>query len=296
VIVGRYRKIDPRIWNDEKFRALSDRGKLAFIFVLTHPAMTCVGAMRGTVNGLAAELGWKPTAMREAIGETVRAGMIELNTEAAYIGVPRFLRYNEPEGPNSVTKAWVNAIDLIPECHEKRVLLERCRAYLRARSPGFNSKINGPIWRLLGDAKLDGIRDAIAEGKSEPCSIQEQEQEQEQEVEREPTLLSPNGDPATAAKLVELWNQVVTKLPKVERLTDQRRKMAARRLREHPELAWWERAFRAADSDPFYSGENDRRWRADFDWLLKNDTNAVRLLERTTSEPKRRGAWAREIS
>ena len=31
----RYRKIDPRIWNDEKFRQFSDRAKLAFLFVLT---------------------------------------------------------------------------------------------------------------------------------------------------------------------------------------------------------------------------------------------------------------------
>jgi hypothetical protein len=292
--MGRYRKIDPRIWNDEKFRTLSDRAKLAFILILTHPTMTCLGAMRGTVNGLAAELGWKPNAMREAIGETVRTGMIELNSEAAYIGVPRFLRYNEPEGPNSVTKAWVNALDLVPECEEKRALIERCRDYLRARSSEFRNNINGPIWRLLSDAKLDGIRDAIPEGNLEPCSIQEQEQEQE--IERELTLLSPNGDRATPEKLVELWNQVVTKLPKVQRFTNQRRRMAARRLKEHPDLAWWERAFRAADSDGFYSGENDRRWRADFDWLLKNDTIAVRVLERTTEEPRRRGAWAREIS
>lgn len=33
-----YRKIDPRIWNDERFRVLTDSGKLAFLFVLTHPS------------------------------------------------------------------------------------------------------------------------------------------------------------------------------------------------------------------------------------------------------------------
>ena len=54
--MGRYRKIDPRIWNDEAFRALSDRGKLVFLFILTHPHMTSLGAMRASTLGLAAEL------------------------------------------------------------------------------------------------------------------------------------------------------------------------------------------------------------------------------------------------
>jgi hypothetical protein len=47
--VSRYRKLDVRLWNDTKFRALSDNGKLAFIFTLTHPGMTMIGAMRATI-------------------------------------------------------------------------------------------------------------------------------------------------------------------------------------------------------------------------------------------------------
>ena len=101
------------------------------------------------------------------------------------------------------------------------------------------------------------------------------------------THSSPNGDQTTAQKataqnLVDLWNRTVTKLPKVKELTDERRKAAARRLKKHPDLAWWERAFRAADASPFHSGDNDRGWRADFDWFVKNDTNTVKVLERAT--------------
>lgn len=29
--MARYRKVDPRIWNDAKFRALNDQGKLSFM-------------------------------------------------------------------------------------------------------------------------------------------------------------------------------------------------------------------------------------------------------------------------
>ncbi len=54
--MARYRKVDPKIWNDEKFRALSDDGKLAFFMLLTHPHMTAVGAMRAMPSGMASEM------------------------------------------------------------------------------------------------------------------------------------------------------------------------------------------------------------------------------------------------
>ena len=58
--------MDPRIWNDAKFRDLSDNAKLVFFMLLTHPNMTALGAMRATVAGLAEEMGWEPEAFREA--------------------------------------------------------------------------------------------------------------------------------------------------------------------------------------------------------------------------------------
>jgi len=54
--MGRYRKIDPRIHNDAKFKALSERGKLLFFTILTHPHMTALGAMRATEAGLCQEM------------------------------------------------------------------------------------------------------------------------------------------------------------------------------------------------------------------------------------------------
>ena len=54
--MGKYRKIDPRIWNDEKFSPLSSKGQRMFFFVLTHPSMTSFGAFRISKDGMAFEL------------------------------------------------------------------------------------------------------------------------------------------------------------------------------------------------------------------------------------------------
>jgi hypothetical protein len=164
--MSKYRKIDPRIWNDEKFRRLSDQGKLVFFFLLTHPHMTAIGAMRATSEGLAAELKWPADVMRDAMSDAISKGMVDANTEASYIGLPNFLRYNEPEGPNSVMKAWRSALDLIPECPEKRRLAHHLFSYLSEQSEKFkNQLIDHPIW------------DAIRHAMSDPSDIQEQEQD-----------------------------------------------------------------------------------------------------------------------
>lgn len=69
VKAGKYRKIFPVIWNDEKFRVLSDDGKLLFFMLLTHPITTAIGTLRANIPGLSAEIGWKEKRFRAALRE-----------------------------------------------------------------------------------------------------------------------------------------------------------------------------------------------------------------------------------
>lgn len=134
--MSRYRKIDPRIWNDEKFRIFADDSKLAFLFVLTHPQMTAVGAMRGTVAGLAAELGWSEEKMRCALENPISTGMVEIAEQACFLWLPKFLRYNAPESPN-VVAGWRQAIQLLPECPLVTVLMTHVEAELAQLGSAF---------------------------------------------------------------------------------------------------------------------------------------------------------------
>lgn len=109
----KYRKIDPRIWNDEKFRNLSDKGKLFFLFVLTHPHMTSLGGMRTTLAGLAQELGWPydsflaafrevlPKALPEDFGEDFREGSSEELKDPLNEGLSRPEKHVKNSSKNS---------------------------------------------------------------------------------------------------------------------------------------------------------------------------------------------------
>jgi len=174
--VARYRKVDPRIWNDAKFRDLTDNGKLAFLFLLTHPSMTSLGAMRATEAGLAAELDWHLEAFREAFGEALAKGMAEHDRKACFVSLPNFIKYNRPESPN-VVKAWTSSLDLLPECPLKNRVVMRAAEEAKAFGEAF------------GEALPEAFREALAKG------MPNQEQEQEQEPEQEPSNRSvPEGE------------------------------------------------------------------------------------------------------
>lgn len=176
--MSRYRKVDPRIWNDAKFRALSNKGKLVFFLLLTHPHMTALGAMRATPSGLAEELNWQPEAFREVFAEVLAAGMAEHDQKACLIALPKFLKYNPPESPN-VVKAWVGALDLLPECELKTTVLQRAGDFADSMTKGF-----GQAFREAFDKAMPN---------------QEQEQEQKQK-KHPPTPRASRGEPSDAFK------------------------------------------------------------------------------------------------
>jgi hypothetical protein len=171
--VSRYRKIDPRIWNDAKFNGLSDGGKLVFFMLLTHPAMTPLGAMRATVPGLAAELGWNTEAFRKAFGEVCAKGMAQHDPSACFVMLPKFLAYNAPESPN-VIRAWRGAVDLLPECPLKTLVLRAALDLAQSMSKGFSKAFD----------------EAFPEVRRLPMPNQEQEQEPKKELSQVRTDLS----------------------------------------------------------------------------------------------------------
>lgn len=171
--MARYRKIDVRMWNDRKFRELSDNAKLVFILLLTHPDTTQIGTIRTRVSNLADELGWQRDAMSHAIQEVTLNGMIDADEKAGLMVINNFLKYNTPSSPNAF-KSWRELIDLMPECD----LLDRHVASLKA----FVDSLSTGMRNAIPNDLMDAIKDAILRVNEQPSRIQEQEQEQEQEI------------------------------------------------------------------------------------------------------------------
>ena len=172
--MARYRKIDVRMWNDRKFRELSDNGKLAFILLLTHPDTTQIGTIRTRVSNLADELGWQRDAMSHAIQEVTLNGMIDADEKAGLMVINNFLKYNAPSSPNAF-KSWCELIDLMPECDLLDKHVARLKTFVDGLSVGMRNAIPNDL--------IDAIKDAMSRTNGQPCRTHAQDQEQEQDKE-----------------------------------------------------------------------------------------------------------------
>ena len=77
-----------------------------------------------------------------------------------------------------------------------------------------------------------------------------------------------------------LWNKYAetSRIVKCRELNDERKAKCRLRLAERP-LHEWEEVFSKCAKTPFLNGAGNTGWRASFDWIIVNSTNALKVLE-----------------
>ena len=75
----------------------------------------------------------------------------------------------------------------------------------------------------------------------------------------------------------DAYNSLCPSLPAVKSLSDARRKAIKARLNSYT-VDELNEAFMKAEASDFLKGKNDRNWRANFDWILK-DANIAKILD-----------------
>lgn len=88
-------------------------------------------------------------------------------------------------------------------------------------------------------------------------------------------------------KVVEIYNTYCTNLPQVQKLTDKRNKAIDSFLKEFS-IEQLEEICKIANISEFLTGNNDRSWKADFDFIMRSD-KATAILEGKYSNAKKGG-------
>lgn len=297
--MARYRKIDVRIWNDRKFRELDDKAKLAFFLVLTHPDTNQLGMLRSRSVALAMELGWHPDAMSDAILMLCQMGMLMVDDKAGFIFIPNFLKYNPPNGPNAI-KGWAGLLDQMPECDLLDHAVFSLKPFVDGLSEGLRNAIPNDIKDAITHAIPNDIKDAPR--------IQEQEQEQEQDISitskdvivetdvSDPSASEPEkvekpktGIDCPYQKIIADYNEILGPyLGMCQKLTPTRQKAVRARWldcmkdgdfkTQEDGVVYFKRYFDYIRSCDFLMGSNGRDWRADFDWIFKQQ-NYTKICE-----------------
>lgn len=108
-------RVETVIWQNRKFRDLSDDGRLLWLYVLCCPHGNAVGCFVLPDGYIAADLDWSFERVERTVSELLAKGRIERDKPTSLTWVKGWWGHNTIENPN-VAKAAMKAIGSLPKC------------------------------------------------------------------------------------------------------------------------------------------------------------------------------------
>lgn len=100
------------------------------------------------------------------------------------------------------------------------------------------------------------------------------------EIEKDIDKDTTKEPPAPYETIKDLYNSICKDLSKVGSISSSRKRHLKARWKQFEyNLDTFEECFKKVQASDFCKGKNERGWQADFDWLIKNDNNMVKVLE-----------------
>ena len=128
---------------------------------------------------------------------------------------------------------------------------------------------------------------ALAKKSSDASSdigVLEEDKDKDKEIEKEKEGEESATSHPSPKQIIDLFNSICVSFPSVRSLSDARRKAIKARLNTYS-LEQFKAMFEIAEASPFLKGQNNRNWRANFDWLIK-DGNFAKVLDGNYSDKK----------
>lgn len=136
----RYRKVAVSFWNDEAVLDLEPQAKFVFLHILTSPAMSRLGLMRHTPEGILAECGLAQELLPRI--EAALFPMVRFDRAHCLVWCPNFILYNMPQNAD-VIRGWADDLENLPQCPATREALNHIHECL-----------SGSLQRLFRDLYL----------------------------------------------------------------------------------------------------------------------------------------------
>ena len=252
----RYQKIFSRIWEDEKFIALSTPAQLIYLYLQSNRSLSIVGFYILAFPANKMVCGFTDWAMfKKYLNEVIAVDMVKFDEEKSLILITNFLKYNPIQSPTQLEGAHKVLVDL-PKSQLFYDFLDHLEDP-KISELGINAQLIPIVRNMLG---------AVGNEPIEPTTI--------------------HADPImeivedTEIKwVVEKWNVMcrLVGLPTIFKITDQRRIAIKKRLEEYS-AEKIEEVFNLVSKSAFLLGENDRGWKADFDFVM-NKSKFPKILE-----------------
>jgi hypothetical protein len=281
--MGRYSKIERRMWGDGKFRKLSrpqPNARDLWIFLLTGPHQSAVPGLFVLGEASMAEaLEWPLAATKRGLAEILGAGMAKFDRVTRLLWLPNALKHNPPENFNVVV-GWRSEWELLPECALLTEATRAIEAGLREIRPQFAEAFDivrgvcpprtssNPSGKGKGKPEPNHRPNPSVNGSPKPSGEGQPNPEPEPEPEPEPDTEPPNPlsgelelgiqDSPRPSPRDQVWAHWRKAMNSPRSVLDGKRAKRIDWALENYSLEECLRAIDGCAADPFSMGENDR--------------------------------------
>jgi hypothetical protein len=260
----KYAIVQCHIWDDERIWPLSPFAKFVFFYLITNKHGNPLGFYVMRYGYAVSDMNIGDAQFDEGFKELIQKGFISWDRENSLLLIKNYLKHN----PIYTDKQASGAGSLLLSLPRSNLLKE------------FLSILEDPAVLACGNNPIlvDAVRRAVEKMDSDPAKpiSPKTEKKGSEESPRPPVKPAPQKEEIEL--VVTHWNEICgEKLPKVQTLTERRKSFIRARLSEH-DLKEWPTIFSRVARSGFLTGENDRNWKTDFDWVM-NQNNLVKILE-----------------
>lgn len=247
-----YGKIKSSFWTNSKIRSLSERGRSLLLYIYSCPHGNSIGCFVLPSGYICEDMGWDNKLVSELVSELVSKGFIDRDENTRLTRIKSWWEHNSIENLN-VAKSAVKTLAMLPKCEILNDVIQELKQtgnkFINELSNSFGNEFPNP--------------------------------EREPKPEPEPELEMEKGNgPHPFQIAFEEWNILATELglQTAAKLTTPRKSKLKARLNDCGGLEGWHTALGKIRASPFLLGQNDRGWKADFDFVLQ-EKSFTKLME-----------------
>lgn len=281
--MAEYGRVYKNLWGKKRFRGLSDNGKLLVCYLFSCPHGTAVGAWLLHPEYVQADLGWTAGTVTKTVSELLDNGWLNRSETQNVVVIRDWFEFNQVQNPNQMKRCLADISEL-PRDEVYQVMIDDLQRDDNLLRDNYQKRLLEAFGERLPEPLPQRFRNGLGNpdcGNDALLFSSEAEAEAEAEAATSATIA-----PAALQKaVVEMYRKkLVPPLRDVQAIGGQRQVHLRARLKQHPDLKFWEELFARVKQSDFLLGKcppgpgHSRPMKADFDWII-NPTNLNLILE-----------------
>jgi hypothetical protein len=185
--LAEYGKVFKKIWNNNKFRNLSDDGKLLWFYIITSPHLTLIGMYVIDKYYISGDIKWLPERLEKPFQELLGGGFIKYDDSSRTLLIPSWFEHNKIGNDNQLIKALAELSEL-----PNTILLNDLKDAIKGLPKGFGKGLQERLLKALPK----GLPNSVSVSVSNTVTIKEDPEAENPENPQPPDTppISPTAD------------------------------------------------------------------------------------------------------